>query len=760
MKLKYLLTLFIFLFSSVIFISPAFAKWDVVGYYSTASECSAGCDHWCKQYGYSYSYCLYYDNNNYYSGNIVCWCYNEDSSPTSTNTGSNPTTGQGATNPTSVTYGYLSVRVTDCSTGAAISNARVDVSGVDDPTQYTDSSGYTSFYLSPGTYSISASKSSYQTKSTTQTVYSSQTTTVNICLESITKPCSISATVSTPPDAYVGDIVSTTVKLTNSGDVGGWVDVKAYLCRTDPSCWRMNCDRADPYVSGRSTYTLTCSITAPQEGYYYIKVDSSGCDADPTIRSGTFQVRSRVVDTYCQIRITDIILERDGADPTTFYLGDNIRVSADVYVAGADPLVTLKMYVDNRYYDSESVNIPMGSSRRVTFDRLIYTTDYGVTDPTVKIVATADCDPTGDTKTKSFSIVSRTYQEGYLPSYRCSGNWRQQLYQYPSGATQWRNIEYCSYGCSSGYCLAYPVYPTCQISLVDKSIPTSIQVGDSLNIWIKLKMTFQDLDPWAKTTVYVERTADPHTQVQTFYFPYSGATDEKTFTFSTLGWQTGTYSVYVSSAGQDGCGTLSKTYIGSVSIRVGDPVDPPPVAVAGSDQIVYEGMAVTLSASGSYDSDGYIVSYEWREGSEVLSNSVSFTRVFSIGTHVITLTVTDNDGNTASDIVVVTVKPASGNSNPSSSVNSVSTSVSTSSIRYVTSGSNVHTGNAIYVNEIEVARDISPKHEDVAKAQVWSQTQVTVAWEPIAILVLILLSGISVPLVRIRKSGGRRKALE
>ena len=80
---------------------------------------------------------------------------------------------------------------------------------------------------------------------------------------------------------------------------------------------------------------------------------------------------------------------------------------------------------------------------------------------------------------------------------------------------------------------------------------------------------------------------------------------------------------------------------------------------AGEDQNITLPNSVTLDASSSSDSDGTIVSYEWKEGDVVLSTAVSFTNdTFTEGIHTITLSVTDNDGVTHSDDVVVTINPA------------------------------------------------------------------------------------------------------
>ncbi|XPV67462.1 MAG: PKD domain-containing protein [Halarcobacter sp.] len=81
-----------------------------------------------------------------------------------------------------------------------------------------------------------------------------------------------------------------------------------------------------------------------------------------------------------------------------------------------------------------------------------------------------------------------------------------------------------------------------------------------------------------------------------------------------------------------------------------------PIADAGLDQSIDESVTVTLDASSSSDSDGTIVSYEWKEGTTVLSTAQSFSKTdFTIGTHIIVLTVEDNDGATSTDTVTITI---------------------------------------------------------------------------------------------------------
>ncbi|MFC1677887.1 SUMF1/EgtB/PvdO family nonheme iron enzyme [Planctomycetota bacterium] len=91
----------------------------------------------------------------------------------------------------------------------------------------------------------------------------------------------------------------------------------------------------------------------------------------------------------------------------------------------------------------------------------------------------------------------------------------------------------------------------------------------------------------------------------------------------------------------------------------------PPIADAGLNQTATDtddngSEDVTLDGSGSSDSDGTIVSWEWADNlGDTIPNVVSPTASLSIGIHIITLTVTDDDGLTDTDTVTVTVRPHS-----------------------------------------------------------------------------------------------------
>jgi hypothetical protein len=90
------------------------------------------------------------------------------------------------------------------------------------------------------------------------------------------------------------------------------------------------------------------------------------------------------------------------------------------------------------------------------------------------------------------------------------------------------------------------------------------------------------------------------------------------------------------------------------------PTNQTPNANAGQNQTVTDtdnngSQSVTLNGSGSSDSDGTIASYVWREGSTQLATGATPSVTFAVGTHTITLTVTDNGGLTAIDTVIVLV---------------------------------------------------------------------------------------------------------
>ncbi|ASI88885.1 glycosyl hydrolase family 18 protein [Vibrio mediterranei] len=102
------------------------------------------------------------------------------------------------------------------------------------------------------------------------------------------------------------------------------------------------------------------------------------------------------------------------------------------------------------------------------------------------------------------------------------------------------------------------------------------------------------------------------------------------------------------------------------SLAGGTPSNRAPFASAGADQSVQGPATVTLDASASRDSDGSIVSYSWVQtggdavvlvGSDTVQASFDAQEVTATQTYQFTVTVTDNEGATATDVVMINVTP-------------------------------------------------------------------------------------------------------
>jgi len=87
------------------------------------------------------------------------------------------------------------------------------------------------------------------------------------------------------------------------------------------------------------------------------------------------------------------------------------------------------------------------------------------------------------------------------------------------------------------------------------------------------------------------------------------------------------------------------------------PSNEPPVADAGTDQTVIINSEVNFDASSSFDPDGEITSYLWDFGDDNTSEEITPVHIYStVGTYTVTLTVTDDQGDTGSDSCIITVE--------------------------------------------------------------------------------------------------------
>jgi len=148
----------------------------------------------------------------------------------------------------------------------------------------------------------------------------------------------------------------------------------------------------------------------------------------------------------------------------------------------------------------------------------------------------------------------------------------------------------------------------------------------------------------------------------------TGAGQTERFDVATVSSTTAGSTMLVATAGS---ATMSWDFDGSVNRQSqaaaafapatgAPPVNDPPVADAGPDQNVTDNddngsEDVTLDGSGSSDSDGTIVSYEWEENSSQIATGVGPTVTLNVAVHTIDLIVTDNDSDTDTDSVQITV---------------------------------------------------------------------------------------------------------
>jgi hypothetical protein len=124
---------------------------------------------------------------------------------------------------------------------------------------------------------------------------------------------------------------------------------------------------------------------------------------------------------------------------------------------------------------------------------------------------------------------------------------------------------------------------------------------------------------------------------------------------------------------------------GETSITTGDTElvrNLPPMANAGPDRNASDddgdGVAsVNLDGSGSTDPDGAIVAYVWNESNLQIADGPMPTVNLAVGTHTITLTVSDDRGATASDDVIITVSAGQQSSMRTIHVNKAATGADT-----------------------------------------------------------------------------------
>ena len=152
--------------------------------------------------------------------------------------------------------------------------------------------------------------------------------------------------------------------------------------------------------------------------------------------------------------------------------------------------------------------------------------------------------------------------------------------------------------------------------------------------------------------VYISGSgSDSDGSISSYKWTENGVNKSSSSSFTYTPITTGTHTLTLTVTDNDGA-THSDTMIVTVTATP----NKAPVANAGSDKSAYVNETITLIGSGT-DSDGTVVSYSWKKGTTVLSNSASFDYTpSSVGTDILTLTVTDDDGLSATSDMQVVVK--------------------------------------------------------------------------------------------------------
>ncbi len=146
---------------------------------------------------------------------------------------------------------------------------------------------------------------------------------------------------------------------------------------------------------------------------------------------------------------------------------------------------------------------------------------------------------------------------------------------------------------------------------------------------------------------------DPDDDTLTYAWDFGDGNSDTGVTASYTYLDGGTYTAVLTVDDGNG-GTDTTSQVITVTVNQS------PVANAGVDQTVTDSdgngtETVTLDGSGSNDPDGTIVSYIWSEGGSQIATGLSPDVSFTVGSHTVTLEVTDDDGATATDTVTVVV---------------------------------------------------------------------------------------------------------
>ncbi len=119
----------------------------------------------------------------------------------------------------------------------------------------------------------------------------------------------------------------------------------------------------------------------------------------------------------------------------------------------------------------------------------------------------------------------------------------------------------------------------------------------------------------------------------------------------------------------------------------------PPTADANGPYTGSAGVAVQFSSAGSNDSDGSITGYAWNFGDGASSSAANPSHTYSsAGNYTVSLTVTDNDGDTGADATTADIAPPA-NVPPTAEANGPYTGSAGVAVQFSSAGSNDSDGS-------------------------------------------------------------------
>jgi len=119
----------------------------------------------------------------------------------------------------------------------------------------------------------------------------------------------------------------------------------------------------------------------------------------------------------------------------------------------------------------------------------------------------------------------------------------------------------------------------------------------------------------------------------------------------------GTYEVILTVIDDEGTSATNTTFVTMTAVE--PPQNQAPIAIISGSYKAKVGEPLTFDGSKSYDSDGSIVSFQWNFGGSNTATGATPNYVFQEeGMHVVSLTVTDDDGDTHQASVTVTIERA------------------------------------------------------------------------------------------------------